>query len=99
MIKVPSDAQRRKRNLSLVLPSTDDPLTPGCQRTSLALRPSEKARLRELTAALNRRAEGRRIYTMSSVIRYALDCLYVDIMDVAPDIFRRNNNDEKEGAQ
>jgi hypothetical protein len=57
----------------------------------LALRPSEKARLRELTAALNRRADGRRIFTMSSCIRYALDVLYVDVFDVSPQVINDRN--------
>jgi hypothetical protein len=92
--RVLPDRERRNRTLALILPPPSEALTPGSQRSSLALRPSEKARLRELTAALNRRADGRRIFTMSSTIRYALDVLYVDVFDVSPQVISERNQKE-----
>lgn len=101
MNRVPPDRERRARTLSLILPSPGEPQTPGATSISLKLRASEKHRLRELVAALNRRADGRRVFNMSSVIRYACDVLYCDVFDVSPEVVNeraRQQNQPKEGT-
>jgi flagellar biosynthesis/type III secretory pathway protein FliH len=82
MEKIERTEEQREKTLAIVLPDVKERQKTGAQNIILRCSPAQRARLDEMVGALSRRAEGRRLYNRSQVVRYALDALYCDIMSV-----------------